>query len=113
MHPTFLYELLWNVLVGLGLVLIDRRYRLGHGRVFALYVALYCFGRFWVELLRADEATEVFGLRINTIVSVIGMVFALLYFWRARRGREDPCEWRAAGDTGDASEDEAPPLAER
>ncbi len=96
-HPTFLYELLWNVLVAILLVLIDRRFRLGHGRLFALYVALYCFGRFWVELLRADSATEVLGLRINTIVSVVVMVAALIYVWRARRGREDPSELGAAG----------------
>ncbi|MCT2061766.1 prolipoprotein diacylglyceryl transferase [Dietzia cinnamea] len=116
-HPTFLYELLWNVLVAVALVLIDRRFRLGHGRLFALYVALYCFGRFWVELLRADAATEVFGLRINTIVSLVVMIAALLYFWRARRGREDPSELRAPGDpvdesVGDGPAD-APPLAGR
>ena len=112
-HPTFLYELLWNVLVAVLLVLIDRRYRLGHGRVFALYVAMYCFGRFWVELLRADDATEVLGLRINTIVSVVVMVAALIYFWRVRTPREDPSELRAAGDSGDAVEDETPPLTGR
>lgn len=97
-HPTFLYELLWNVLVAILLVLIDRRFRLGHGRLFALYVALYCFGRFWVELLRADSATQVLGVRINTIVSVVVMAAAVIYVWRARRGREDPSELRDAGD---------------
>ena len=39
-HPTFLYELIWNLLVALALVLLDRRFRLGHGKVFALYVVL-------------------------------------------------------------------------
>lgn len=109
-HPTFLYELLWNVLVAILLVLIDRRFRMGHGRLFALYVALYCFGRFWVELLRADSATEVLGLRINTIVSVVVMVAALIYVWRARRGREDPSELRAPDDTaaGETAPDESP-----
>ena len=107
-HPTFLYELLWNVLVAIVLVLVDRQFRLGHGRLFALYVALYCFGRFWVELLRADAATEVFGLRINTIVSVVVMLFALLYLWRARRGRENPSELRALGDAERDASNEAP-----
>lgn len=97
-HPTFLYELLWNVLVAVLLVLLDRRFRLGHGRVFALYVALYCFGRFWVELLRADSATHVLGLRINTIVSAVVLLAALVYLWRERRGREEPAELRPAGD---------------
>lgn len=109
-HPTFLYELLWNVLVAILLVLIDKRFRLGHGRIFALYVALYCFGRFWVELLRADSATHVFGLRINTIVSVVVMLAALVYVWRARRGREDPSELRSV-DAESAGE--PPPLSDR
>ena len=97
-HPTFLYELLWNVLVAIALVLLDRRFRLGHGRVFALYIALYCFGRFFVELMRADAATHVFGLRINTIVSVVVMVAALIYFVKVRTGREDPSELVSAKD---------------
>lgn len=117
-HPTFLYELLWNVLVAIALVLIDRRFRLGHGRLFALYVALYCFGRFWVELLRADAATEVFRLRINTIVSLVVMLAALVYLWRARRGREEASDLRAPDDVGDDPAEggpagDAPPLAGR
>ena len=47
-HPTFLYELLWNLLVFVILILVDRRLKFGHGRLFALYVALYCVGRFGV-----------------------------------------------------------------
>lgn len=109
-HPTFLYELLWNVLVAILLVVIDRRFRLGHGRLFAVYVALYCFGRFWVELLRADAATQVLGLRINTIVSVVVMLGALVYVWRARRGREAPEDLRGPEDSVDASPGNAPPL---
>ena len=57
-HPTFLYELLWNVLVFVVLIYVDRRFKIGHGRLFALYVAGYCVGRFWVELLRADPAAR-------------------------------------------------------
>lgn len=38
-HPTFLYELLWNLLVFAALIYIDRRFKIGHGRLFALYVA--------------------------------------------------------------------------
>ena len=53
-HPTFLYELLWNVLVFAVLIYIDRRFKIGHGRLFAMYVAGYCLGRFWIELMRSD-----------------------------------------------------------
>ncbi|MCW4355588.1 prolipoprotein diacylglyceryl transferase [Hoyosella sp. YIM 151337] len=89
-HPTFLYELLWNVFFVLVLVAIDRRFRIGHGRLFALYVAGYCFGRFWIELLRADPANELAGIRINSYTSAIVFVGAVVYILLARRGREEP-----------------------
>jgi prolipoprotein diacylglyceryl transferase len=89
-HPTFLYEMLWNLGVAALVVWADRRFRLGHGRAFALYVAGYTAGRFWIELLRADPATIIFGLRINVITSVVVFFGAVLYLVLARRGREDP-----------------------
>ncbi|GAA3230259.1 hypothetical protein GCM10017691_23050 [Pseudonocardia petroleophila] len=88
-HPTFLYELLWNLAVAALVVWADRRFRLGHGRAFALYVAAYCVGRFWIELMRTDPATEVFGgIRINNVVSVVVFLAATAYFVLAPRGRE-------------------------
>jgi prolipoprotein diacylglyceryl transferase len=97
-HPTFLYELLWNLGVAALVVWADRRFRLGHGRAFALYVAGYTAGRFWIELMRADEATLVFGVRINVITSVAVFLGAVAYFVIARvRGpREDLAALRAA-----------------
>lgn len=91
-HPTFLYELLWNLaIVGL-LVFVDRRFKIGHGRLFALYVAGYCAGRFWVELLRDDYATHIGGIRINSFTSAIVFVGAVAYFVFAKKGREAPEE---------------------
>ena len=87
-HPTFLYEMLWNLLVVAVLVAVDRRQRLGHGRLFALYVAGYCLGRFGVELERADHATHVGGIRINTFTSAIVFVLAIAYLVWAPKGRE-------------------------
>src|SRR5690625_643377 len=46
-HPTFLYELLWNLAAAGVLIALDRRLRLSHGRVFWLYVAFYTVGRGW------------------------------------------------------------------
>jgi prolipoprotein diacylglyceryl transferase len=89
-HPTFLYELLWSLGVAVLVVWADRRFRLGHGRAFALYVAGYTAGRFWIELMRTDPATMVFGLRINVITSVVVFLGAVLYLLLASRGREDP-----------------------
>lgn len=91
-HPTFLYELLWNVLIFGLLLWAEKRFRLGHGRVFALYVAGYTLGRFWIELMRADDATMILGLRVNTWVSAIVFLVAVVAFLRLRRGQETPAE---------------------
>ena len=93
-HPTFLYELLWNLAVAALVIWADRRFRLGHGRAFALYVAGYCAGRGWIEYLRIDpvEADDVLGLRLNVWTSIILFVAAVAYFlWSSRRrpGREE------------------------
>jgi prolipoprotein diacylglyceryl transferase len=89
-HPTFLYELIWNVLVFVALIYIDRRFKFGHGRLFALYVAAYCVGRFGVELLRNDTATQIAGIRINVFTSTFVFIGAVVYIILAPKGREDP-----------------------
>jgi prolipoprotein diacylglyceryl transferase len=99
-HPTFLYELLWNLGVAALIVWADRRFRLGHGRVFALYVAGYTAGRFWIELMRTDEATLVFGQRVNVWVSVLVFLGAVAYFViaKSRGPREDVAAVRATAE---------------
>jgi prolipoprotein diacylglyceryl transferase len=81
-HPTFLYECLWNLGVFALLVWLDRRLRLGFGRVFALYVMGYCLGRFWIEHLRIDtiELNDVLGLRWGEWMSIGLFLGALVYF---------------------------------
>ena len=91
-HPTFLYELLWNLLVFVLLIWVDRRFRIGHGRLFALVCRRYCFGRFWIELMRSDMATHFAGIRINSFVSVFVFIGAVVYIMVAPKGREDPSE---------------------
>ena len=89
-HPTFLYELLWNLAVAVVVVLADRWFRLGHGRAFAVYVAGYTLGRFFIELMRTDPATRVFGdVRINVVVAAVLFVAALAYVVFAPKGREE------------------------
>ena len=91
-HPTFLYELLWNLLVAALVVWADRRFRLGHGRAFAVYVAGYTAGRFWIEQMRTDYATRVFGdLRINVVVSAwCSSARCCTWCWCASRARSPP-----------------------
>ncbi|MEO9329994.1 prolipoprotein diacylglyceryl transferase [Gordonia aurantiaca] len=94
-QPTFLYELLWNVLVVIALVLIDRRFRIGHGRLFALYIAGYCLGRFFIEMLRDDRAAVanyIAGIRPNLFTAAIVFACAVVYFVVAPKGREQGLE---------------------
>ncbi len=93
-HPTFLYEFGWNIGAAALVVWADRRFRLGHGRAFALYVMAYTAGRGWIEYLRIDtvEANDVFGLRLNVWTSIVLFVLATAYFvvvGRLRPGREE------------------------
>ncbi|WP_371102251.1 prolipoprotein diacylglyceryl transferase [Streptomyces sp. PU_AKi4] len=108
-HPTFLYESLWCVGVALLVIWADRRFKLGHGRAFALYVAAYCAGRFWIEYMRVDEAHHILGLRLNNWTAVLVFLLAVLYIVlsaRKRPGREDVVEPGASGGEA-ASDDEA------
>ena len=89
-QPTFLYELLWNLLVFAALIYLDRRFTIGHGRLFAIYVAGYCIGRFCIELLRDDAATHIAGIRINSFTSTFVFIGAVVYLILAPKGREDP-----------------------
>jgi len=89
-QPTFLYELLWDLLVFAILIYLDRRFTIGHGRLFALYAAGYCVGRFGIELLRDDTATHIAGIRINSFTSTFVFIGAVVYLILAPKGREDP-----------------------
>jgi prolipoprotein diacylglyceryl transferase len=88
-HPTFLYELLWDLGVALLVYVADRRWHLTKGRAFALYVAAYCLGRAWIEYLRIDEAHHFLGLRLNDYVSGVLFVAAVTYLW-VRRTKDSP-----------------------
>ena len=91
-HPTFLYESLWMVGVALVLIWADKRFRMGHGRVFALYVLLYTLGRGWIEYLRIDTANTILGVRLNVWTSILVGLGALIYLIvsaRMRPGREE------------------------
>jgi prolipoprotein diacylglyceryl transferase len=92
-HPTFLYECVWDLLVFGVLIALDRRFKLGHGRMLALYVMGYTLGRGWIEMLRIDsvELNDVHGLRFNVWTSIVLFVVAAVYFvvsLRLRPGQE-------------------------
>ncbi|WP_434740970.1 prolipoprotein diacylglyceryl transferase [Micromonospora sp. SH-82] len=87
-HPTFAYEALWNVGVAAMVFLLDRKLGLGRGRAFALYVMGYTVGRFWIEMMRTDEANTILGARLNVWTAALVFLGALIYFLRVRGPRE-------------------------
>ncbi|TDW23096.1 prolipoprotein diacylglyceryl transferase [Kribbella kalugense] len=103
-HPTFLYEAIWNLGVVALVILIDRRFKLGHGRAFFLYVAGYTAGRAWIENLRIDTVNHFLGLRLNVWTAIILFVLAVAAFVvsaRKRPGQEDIATGPAAGKPAD------------
>ncbi|MEV4438177.1 prolipoprotein diacylglyceryl transferase, partial [Streptomyces sp. NPDC049577] len=78
-HPTFLYESLWCLGVAALVIWADRRFKLGHGRAFAVYVAAYTVGRFWTESLRVDTAHHVLGMRLNNWTAIVLFLAAVAY----------------------------------
>ncbi|MEU6126046.1 prolipoprotein diacylglyceryl transferase [Streptomyces sp. NPDC047123] len=100
-HPTFLYESLWCIGVAVLVIWADRRFKLGHGRAFALYVASYCAGRGWIEYMRVDDAHHVLGLRLNVWTAIVVFLLAVVYFVvsaKTHPGREPVVEPGAADD---------------
>ncbi len=93
-QPTFLYESIWDVGVAVAVIWLDRKFRIGHGRAFALYVAFYTVGRAWIEYLRIDpvQGADVFGFRLNDWTSLVVFIGAMTYFFVSRKlrpGREE------------------------
>jgi prolipoprotein diacylglyceryl transferase len=93
-HPTFLYESLYMLLVMGILLLVERLFRIRPPGLFAIYVSLYCFGRFFEELLRIDPAHEFLDLRLNAWVSIVGFIVSTGFFvwWQFLRGRSGEAE---------------------
>ncbi|GAB3858667.1 prolipoprotein diacylglyceryl transferase [Dactylosporangium cerinum] len=125
-HPTFLYEFLWCLGVAAAVWYVDKRWTLGRGRAFALYVALYCVGRFWIEALRIDDAHHFLGMRLNNWTALVVFAAALAYFVRVRGPQErvtydedgritvvtDGEQPAAVSDAADDAADEAPAVAD-
>lgn len=106
-HPTFLYESLWNIGVAVLVLWASRRFTLGHGRTFALYVAAYTVGRFWTEYLRIDESHTFLGLRLNNWTSVVvflGAIACLVVSARRHPGIEDVSRSKDEGGNERAGE---------
>jgi len=77
-HPTFLYEIIWN-LVGVAVILIlERRFRLRWGSAFGVYLIWYGAGRSVFESIRVDPSEIFFGLRTNVWAALFAIVIGLV-----------------------------------
>lgn len=86
-HPTFLYEVLWNLTV-VGIILyLDKKFIFKGGQVMFLYIMGYCFGRFWIEMIRIEPANYILGVRVNVwAAAVFFAVGAVGFYIAGKRG---------------------------
>lgn len=92
-HPTFLYESLWNLVGFLLLALVVAKHRKFDGQIFLGYIAWYGLGRAWIEGLRTDSLYFFStGLRVSQILALISFVLALAVMIVQLRRKHDPKE---------------------
>jgi len=98
-HPTFLYESLWNICVFIFLLIYSRKKK-AEGEVFLFYGILYSVGRFWIEGLRTDSLMFM-GMRQAQIISVVIIAaFTAMIFYRRKKNKD-----KAGEDTEDIAEE--------
>ncbi|MBX0301888.1 prolipoprotein diacylglyceryl transferase [Cryobacterium sp. 1639] len=94
-HPLFLYEIVWNLLGVMIILLVERRFNLRWGKALGLYLIIYGMGRTWFESFRLDPTEfELGGFKINmliaTLVAVAGMVLFIVQSRRHPELETDP-----------------------
>ena len=100
-HPTFLYESLWNAILVLVLVRLDRRRVLPRGALMLVYAVGYGIGRFLVELLRIDTVERYAGLSRNNWLALLLVIIGIAGLLRMRASVPEATD----GVADDASED--------
>lgn len=84
-HPTFLYEIIWNLLGVAALLLLERRFRLQWGKLWAVYMIWYGAGRIVFESIRLDPSEIYFGLRVNVWGAIVVVLLGVILFLVQRR----------------------------
>lgn len=84
-HPTFLYEIVWNVLGVVVLLAIERKWRPRWGQLFALYLIWYGIGRAIIESMRVDPSLLFFGIRTNVLAALLAIVLGIIIYIVQRR----------------------------
>lgn len=79
-HPTFIYESVWSLAGVALLLLLDKKFELRWGKLFALYLVFYSIGRVWVEAIRIDPSDIILGLRTNIWSAIIGIAVGITIY---------------------------------
>ncbi|MDQ1136682.1 prolipoprotein diacylglyceryl transferase [Microbacterium sp. SORGH_AS 1204] len=113
-QPTFLYEVVWNLLGAAVILWAGKRFGLQWGKQFAIYLVWYSAGRIAWESIRIDPSDIILGLRTNVWAAIFGVVLGVVIFLvQSRRhlglepspyvpGRENTAA--GAVDSGDPSD---------
>lgn len=107
-HPTFLYEMIWNLALVAGLLFIGRKVQLRMGSLFGIYLVGYGIGRFLMELLRIDTEARVLGLSRNAYNSLGIIILGAVgtWWWETRAPRPESEEAVVEEPGGDDDEAE-------
>ena len=85
-HPTFLYEIIWNILGAVVIVLLERKFSLRWGKSFAVYLIWYGLGRSAFEAIRIDPSETFLGVRTNIWAAWAAILIGLfIFWWQSRR----------------------------
>jgi len=79
-QPTFLYEIIWNVVGVVVILLLDKKFRLQWGKVLSLYLIWYGVGRSVLESIRVDTSETFFGIRTNVWMSFAAILLGIIIF---------------------------------
>ncbi|HEY7429828.1 MAG TPA: prolipoprotein diacylglyceryl transferase [Streptosporangiaceae bacterium] len=105
-HPTFLYELIWNLLLAAALVWLGHHRKIKPWGLFALYVAGYSAFRIVEEALRVDLSEHFLGLRLNMYVAIALTIIGLVWFWRVQTRAPAAA---GAPEPGGSKDEDGPP----
>ncbi|MDJ1371087.1 prolipoprotein diacylglyceryl transferase [Gulosibacter molinativorax] len=89
-HPTFLYELLWNLLGVAVILILERMFRMRWGKTIAVYLIWYGLGRMAIESIRVDYSEVILGMRSNVFGALVMVVIGVVLFIVQTRKHKEP-----------------------
>jgi len=83
-HPTFLYEIIWNLLGVAVILYLERKFRLRFGQTLGAYLIWYGLGRSFFESIRIDPSEIYFGIRTNIWAAFAAILVGLIIIFVQR-----------------------------